>query len=271
LTAQSFFNDSIYTIRTLLTRQQLPLPPSLRKGAFGIYPDSVNVTWNGSNDSINGLDHDLVGNVLPASADTVPPFLVRTAMDSSGVVAGVTTNGSKPLYMNLLIGNPKIMVYPVISNPNAGSDQFKSIADTIVYSPVGNEVTIGKGNGDNIGDSTHPVVAFFDGTDGATGLTDGKFKLSIKDGWGILVVKGGLNFASGATWHGVIIEYGNIPLTFDASAGGSTIIGGILFGGTNNGTYKMGGNSKVLHSKAAFDLFKKINNPSIYQIVDWYE
>src|SRR5437016_4663074 len=39
LTTHSTFNDTVYTIKTLLTRQYIPLPPAIRRGAFGIYPD----------------------------------------------------------------------------------------------------------------------------------------------------------------------------------------------------------------------------------------
>ncbi len=265
LTARGTFGDTNYTIKTRMDRRQLPLPPSLYKGAFGIYPDATTFNWGGSKDTVSGRDHDIVGNLLPASGDTVPPFQVRTALDSAAVVSGVGT------YMNNLIGNPKVWVDPTISNPNITSDDFKWIADSIYTSNVGNEVTIGKGNGSNLGDSSHPVIIFLDGTDKNTGLTDGKFKLSIKDGWGILVVKGDLKFASGVTWHGAVIEYGNTALTFNASAGNAAIVGGMIFGGLDGGTYSLGGNSDVLHSRVALDIFRRRVNPYLYQIVDWYE
>ena len=259
----STFSDSIYKIKATLVRRQIPLPPALYRGAFGIYPDSVTFKYSGSNDSIDGRDHDRNGKLLPASSDTVPPIEVRTVTDSISVLASGGVDS--PVKLSTVVGSPKIWVDPGMSNPNTSSDSLKLIADSIIYSPANATVQLG-----DIGDSTHPKIVFCDGTNSGTGKTTGDFALN-GDSWGILVVKGGLKLKANATWHGAVIQYGNVPLTFNASAGQSQIYGGLIMGGKNGGTYDMGGNSKVIHSREALNLRDKIKDPYIYQIVDWYE
>jgi hypothetical protein len=258
LTSKGTFDDTIYTITTLMSRKQLPLPPSLFDGAFGISPDSVTFVYNGSKDTIDGHDHDLNGKLIPGSPDSVPAIQVRTVRDSLNVTAGIGVN------MNTIIGSPKIKVDPGMTDPN-NSDLFRQIANYYDTSSAGNTVNV---NG--IGDSLHPKIMFLDGTSRTTGKTTGTFAFN-GEGWGILVIKGGLKMKANSTWHGAVIEYGNTALTFDASAGHSQIYGGMLFGGLNGGNYSLGGNSNVFHSRAALDLFKRIKNPYVYQIIDWYE
>lgn len=258
LTATGRFNDSVYTITTLLSRKQLPLPPTLFNAAFGIAPDSVTFTYNGSKDTVDGHDHDLNGNLIPGSPDSVPAIDVKTILDSINVRTGVGAN------INTILGTPKIKVDSAISNPN-NSDMFRDIADSILISNGNSTVNV---NGS--GDSNHPIIMFLDGTNKNTGKTTGQFAFN-GSGWGILVVKGGLKMKANSTWHGAVIEYGNTALTFDASAGNSQIYGSMLFGGANGGSYQLGGNSQVLHSRSALNLFKKINNPFVYQVIDWYE
>jgi len=261
LVATSVFSDTTYTIRTTLFRKKIPLPPSLYKGAFGIYPDSTDFSYNSNKDSINGRDHDVYGDLIPGSTDTVPPVEVRTVTDSGLVYNAVDSKGS----LGTLVGTPKIWVDPAISNPNTSSDAFAQIADTIKTQPGNGTKQIG-----DFGTFANPIIVFCDGTDPSTGLTTGTFALN-GDNWGILVVKGNLTLKGNSTWHGAIIQYGNIKLSFSAGTGNSQIYGGMIYGGLNGGKYEIKGNLKIKHSKAALNLRDKIKDPFIYEIVDWYE
>lgn len=263
LSSKSTYADTAYRIKTTLARKQISLPPPLFDAAFGIYPDNVNITFNPSKDSIDGRDHDINGHLLATSPDSVPPIMVRTVTDSTNAAIAIAPG-------NTVIGTPKIKVDAGMSNPNAVGDQFKLIADSIWYSPAGNTKNIGNG-GNVLGDSNHPIIVFLDGTNTSTGVTNGSFFLKIKDGYGILVCKGNLKFAGGATWHGAVIVFGDTALTLSASSGNSQVYGSILFGGSDGGTFALAGNSVFFHSRVALDLFKKMKNPYLYQIVDWYE
>ena len=263
LTSNSKFMDSTYKIKTTMIRRQLPLPSM--KGAFGIYPDNVGFTYKSTGATVDGRDHDIYGNYLPASTDTVSPFDVRTVTDSSNVYSAVL---GPPNNLSSLIGTPKIKVDAAIFNPNTSSDQYQSNFD-YRFPQSGNATTT---IGTNLGDSLNPVIVYCDGKNSGTGLSTGKFKLNAgMQGWGLLVCKGNLSMDGGAIWHGLVIIYGNTNIDFDGSQGNIMVIGGIMMGGANTSTYKVGGGAKFYHSKAALDLLKNLKNPSIYQIVDWYE
>ncbi len=266
LAAISTFYDTTYRIKTKMIRKPVKLPPGLFNSAFGISSDSVNFTYDPKKDTIDGRAHDVNGNVLPTSPDSVPAVSGRTAVDSVNVVNGVKD-------MTTVIGTPKIKVDPGITDPNLFGDQFRSIADRLYSASSGPTpaTQIGNGAGDTVGTSTNPVIVFCDGTNSTTGKTDGGFNLKIKDGWGLLVVKGNLGLSGGATWHGAIICFGNTNLALSGSSGNSQIYGAILFGGTSKGDYSLKGNTKVLYSKDAILLALNKETPNVYSIVDWYE
>src|SRR5260221_3251844 len=92
LAAKSIFSDTTYNIKATFIRHQIPLPPTIYKCAFGIYSDSVNFGWGGSKDTIDGRDHDVIGNLLPLSSDSVAPAHVRTTVDSGSVLTGFGGN-----------------------------------------------------------------------------------------------------------------------------------------------------------------------------------
>lgn len=261
LTARGTFSDSLYMIKTTIRRNQIELAPGIFNEALGLRSSPVNLALGGSKDTIDGRNHDWLGNLIPASPDSVPAVRVMTPTDS------MNAWNANISHLGEIIGTPKIAADTSIPDPNKFADSFYQIADSLYVNKGSATVNLPP----LIGDSTHPVVVFCDGTNAGSGKTSGKFKFH-GEGWGILVVKGNLSITSaGAVWHGLIIEYGNTPLTFDASSGNCQVYGGVLFGGAANSTYTLGGNSKILYSKDALYRAENIRNYFLYSIIDWYE
>ena len=260
LTAKSTFSDTTYTIKTTIRRNKIQLPPALYKSPLGLHPSPVTLSLGGSKDTIDGRNHDWLGNLISNSPDSVPPIRVMKSSDSA------TIYNNNLSHMPEIIGTPKIQVDTTIPDPSTFADGFRDIADSLFINKSNNTMNLPP----VLGDSAHPVIVFCDGTQ-PSGQTNGKFKFH-GEGWGILVVKGNLSITSaGAVWHGLIIEYGNTSISFDASSGNCQVFGGVLIGGAPNSSYGLGGNSKILYSKDALLRVQGIKNAFLYKIIDWYE
>ena len=214
LMAIGTFNDTVYTIKTTLVRDTFSFPDRIFKAALGLRPVPVNLNMNGTKDTIDGRNHDILGNLLPTSPDSVPAIHLMTSSDSANIY---NLNLS---HMSEVLGTPKIKADTTVPDPNTFADTYKSIADYL-YTQNGNGNTI---INSNLGDSTHPVIVYCDGTKN-NGSQTGQFKYNA-EGWGILVVKGMLDITSaGATWHGLVIVYGKDQVTFNIGGGNCQVYG----------------------------------------------
>ncbi|MBI1804527.1 MAG: hypothetical protein HY033_12455 [Ignavibacteriae bacterium] len=259
LTSQSTFETTTYTIKTLMHRMHLNFEPSKLKAALGVHPTPLgSFSMQGDKDTIDGRDHDLNGNLLLGSPDTVAGVAVMKKADSTTVYNGAqypTTN---------ILGSPPIKVDSTIPNADSIGPKYKTIADYYF--------TNGKKKSDSVitsaafGSASQPVIVYCDG-----GSTANGFKFNSCVGWGILVVRGSLTFAGNTTWHGLIIEFGNAALTFDGSTGNAQLFGGLLIGGLPGTSYKLGGGARIFHSGSALSMAQNISTPFNYTFLDWYE
>ena len=259
LTSQSTFESRTYTIKTLMHRMHLNFLPTNVKAALGVHPTPLgSFSMQGNKDTVDGRDHDVNGNLLLTSPDSVAGITLMTKADSATVYNGAqypTTN---------IIGAPPIKVDSTIPNADSIGPKYKSIAD-FVY-------TNGKKKADSVitnmtwGSASEPVIVYCDG-----GSNANSFKLNACNGWGILAVRGGLTLAGNTTWHGLIVEFGNAALTFDGSTGNEQIFGGLLLGGLPGTSYKLGGGARILYSNAALTMAQNISTPFLYSFLDWYE
>ncbi len=259
LTALGTFSDSVYRIKTTLLRHHIPFDSSVFNGALGIHPSTLaSFSMQGGKDTVDGRDHDWNGKLIPANP-AVAGVQATTTSDSTTVY-----NGAGSDVVNIL-GTPKIRVTNGIPDPDTSAFNYKGIADYVYTNgKAGKDSSI---TGGSWGDSTHPVIVYCEGYD------VGGFKFTGNaEGWGILVVRGGLTFAGNTTWHGLIIDFSKTtPITFAVASGGIQLYGGVLFGGLPGGSYGLKGNSKILYSRQALMMAKNIEQPFVYNIIDWYE
>jgi hypothetical protein len=266
LTATATFSDTSYTIKTTMLRHQMSFPGTSYKGAFGIHPDSVDFTIGSKGGLIDGYDHDSVGNRLVTSPDSVASVDVWTKNDSGIVINGIKSANNKS-DTTKLFGSPQILVDPAMADPNLYAGLYKSLADTLkTYNDFKHFSTV-QLNG-TYGSPANPVVVFCEGY--PPGYRDMPFGFQ-GTGWGILVVHGDLTMNSNSVWHGLVILYGDDVISFNASAGNATVIGGVILGGRGTSSFKLAGGSQFLFSKSMLDKTKNMKNPYLYQVVDWYE
>jgi hypothetical protein len=261
LTANSTFNDSSYRIKTKMVVAHTIFPQWVFQAALGVYSTPDSFKFKSTGFTMDGRDHDVLGNLLPLSADSVSPIHVRTAADSASAY-----NASYPKLVDSIKGTPKITVDSLIPDPAVLGALYYGLADSILINNAPKKPTqIG-----SKGTQANPIIVFCDGT--GAGAVPGNFVLNSGDiGWGILVVKGSLTLNGNSEWHGLIIEYGNWVLDLNTSVGNSKIIGGVLFGGLAGSSWEMGGGSMIQFSKAALTKAKNIKTAPVYKIVDWYE
>jgi len=259
LTSQSTFETTTYTIKTLMHRMRLNFEATKLHSALGIHPTPLGgFSMQGNKDTVDGHDHDLNGNLLKDSPDSVAGVGIMKSVDSATVFNGAqypTTN---------ILGAPPIKVDSTIPNADSIGPRYKKIADYLF--------TNTKKKADSVitsatfGSAAAPVIVYCDG-----GSNANSFKFNSCEGWGVLVVQGSLTFAGNTTWHGLIIEFGNAALTFDGSTGNAQVFGALLLGGLPGTSYKLGGGARILHSSAALSMAQNISTPFLYTFLDWYE
>src|SRR5207249_4112843 len=85
---------------------------------------------NPTNGFVDGRNHDIYGNLISGSRDSVAPIRVLTPGDAANVIAGTkdtTTN---------IIGTPKVKVDPNIPDPAVFGNAYKTIADYIITDTI---------------------------------------------------------------------------------------------------------------------------------------
>jgi len=265
LTARGKFEDSSYTVTARLVRGGSMVPDGIRRLNLGFHVTPLNFS-SGSNDSIDGRDHDMVGNYLPGSTENVSAITVMKTSDSSSINAGnkggVITNDKG------IVGTPKIKVDSTLPDPMTFGMAYKSIANYIYTNNTAGTVNNPKPfyiPDAQFGDSTHPIVMFCEGNGTSY------FSLSsTTSGWGVLAVHGKLKFTGNGTWHGLVIVFGNSTLEFDAGNGNGNLIGGVLYGGLPGSVFSSG-NAFIKHSSRAIEMAMSVSKPTLYTIIDWYE
>jgi hypothetical protein len=248
------------------------VPSDAYKAALEIHPDSVGFSIGSKGGTLNGYDHDSVGNLLSTSPDSEAAVDVWTKYDSGLVVSGVK-NANNKNDTTKFTGSAQIIVDPTMVDPNTYAGNYKSVADTVIHIQFDN-----KGQptstqiGGALGTASKPRTVFCDGVPGnPSGV---QFVLnSGASGWGTLVVNGNLKLSGGSTWHGLIIVYGNGVVNFNASVGNSTVIGSVILGGYNTTQFSLGGGAQFLFSKSVLEKVKATQpvQTKLYMIVDWYE
>lgn len=260
LVSRGKFEDTVYTVRTTLKKNPKPWPQSSFNSALGIFSTPVRFRFQPSaNGGIDGRDHDSLGNLKPAPRNDVAGIAVRTSGDRDSIYKYAGSDTTK------IVGNPRVSIDTAISNPETFVDELIAMADYTFQTPFnsgGGVNTISE----NFGSANNPKIVYVNGNDSNIVKFTGN-----KTGWGILIVRGSIEFAGGYTWRGLVIGYGNTMIDFKVDVGTPQIVGSFIFGGAPNSKFDMRGNGKIKYSRDALMKAKNVPKLIYYSIVDWYE
>ncbi len=249
MTSKAWFMDTTYRIDVKLQRYPKPFPGV--NSAIGIRAFPVTFTVSGKV-SLDGRNYTADGSTLVGDTTTYKPGVATmTSADSA------TVRNSDPY----IYGSPPVVVDTTTANPAAYIDEYKLNAD-YTY-------TSGVFPGQTWGSQSNPVIVYCD-----AGTDTTKFTGSIT-GWGILAVKGNLQFNGGLDFHGLVVVSGTTNTVAFGAGGTPQIVGGLIVAGNAaaslglNGTGAVGG--KVKYSSDALSKARKVNKLLAYKILSWYE
>jgi hypothetical protein len=93
-------------------------------------------------------------------------------------------------------------------------------------------------------------------------------------GYGILVVRGNVQFNGNFCFYGLVIIDGFNTMVQFGAAGTPQIVGGVIVAGNAGASVTLkgtGSNAKVKYSASALDQARKIGKLRYYSIIEWYE
>jgi hypothetical protein len=252
MTSTGTLADSSYTMKVKLLRTTKPFPGV--NAAIGIRATPVNFSIAG-HAQVDGHNYDATGATLVGSGDVAGVATMKKA-DSTIVKNAGGAN---------ILGVPPVSVDTTTIDPLPFLSEYKSSAD-YNYSSSG---TYGGNN--TWGTSATPVIVYCNAGDDTSYSI--KFTGNIS-GYGILVVRGNVQFNGGFDFFGLVVVDGfNTTVQFGAS-GTPQIVGGVIVAGNAGASVALkgtGNTAKVKYSEDALSKAKKINKLRYYSIIEWYE
>ncbi|MBM4160335.1 MAG: hypothetical protein FJ217_04455 [Ignavibacteria bacterium] len=250
LKSTGMYAESTYTMRVKLFRTTKPFP---RVGAaIGIRATPVNFLIAG-HAKVDGRNYDSTGTNLVGSGD-VPGVATMTSSDSTTVAKE----------KDEIQGAPPIKVDTSTIDPLPFLDEYKSNADYVYnVSGVYNTVTWGT--------ESNPVIVYCNAGDDTTFSI--KFTGNVV-GWGILVVRGNVQFNGNFDFKGLVVVDGFNTVVQFGAAGTPQIVGGVIIAGNAGASVALkgtGANAKVKYSADALDKARRIGKLRYYSIIEWYE
>lgn len=245
------YADSVYNIRLTLYRTTRPFPGI--GAAIGIRAQPVSFSLSG-HAAVDGRAYDTTGTTLLGTGDK-PGVTTMRPPDSANVVIAGGTN---------INGNPPVKVDTTVVDPRDFLDIYRNNADYFYN-------TAGTYAGQTWGSSANPVIVYCNAGDDTSFAI--KFTGGV-NGWGILVVRGNVQFNGNLNFYGLVIVDGfNTTVSFGA-AGTPGVVGGIVVAGNAGASVTLkgtGANAKVVYSPGALAKARNIGKLRYYTILDWYE
>jgi Tfp pilus assembly protein PilX len=204
-----------------------------------------NTTLNGSSINISGNDAGTCGG---------------SNLSAVYVYSDPSTNNTHTLTQN---GNPTLTGNPATQTGTTNLD-LQSYVDSLkggASVTLTADVSAGGNGTTSYGSSTNYVTVYSD----ATQQADGELRLNNVTGYGILLVKGNLQFAGNIDWHGIIIATGVVT----ASGGGSNsknIQGQVYSGASSLGDTTVSGSVTIGYNSC--DVKKALSSQPL-KVVDW--
>ena len=251
LRSTGMYAESTYTMRVKLLRTTKPFP---RVGAaIGIRATPVNFLIAGHAE-VDGRNYDSIGAKLMGYGD-VPGVATMTKTDSATVAKEEDE----------IEGVPPIKVDTSTIDPLPFLNEYKSNAD-YVYNISG--VYSGSMKW---GTQANPVVVYCNAGDDTTFSI--KFTGDVV-GYGILVVRGNVQFNGSINFKGLVVVDGFNTVVQFGAAGTPQIVGGVIIAGNAGASVTLkgtGADAKVKYSADALDKARRIGKLRYYSIIEWYE
>ncbi len=252
LVCNSKYLDSTKYMSLRLQRTPVPFPTI--GAALAIKATPVNFNASGHPD-VDGRNYDATGTTLVGSGNK-PGVATMTKADSTTVQgSGATLNGSPTA----------VAVDGSTVDPLPFLNEYKNAADYTYNTPgtIGGNLTWGT--------AISPAIVYCNaGNDTNFAI---KFTGTIV-GYGILIVRGNIQFNGNFTFYGLVIVDGfNTSVTFNA-LGTPQITGGVIIAGNAGANVSIkgtGSNSKIRYSSAALQNAQFINKLQAYRVMKWYE
>ncbi|MBF8294581.1 MAG: hypothetical protein HW389_1126 [Bacteroidetes bacterium] len=251
LTAQGLYADSSYTMHVKLLRTTKPFPSV--NAAIGIRATPVNFSLTGKA-QVDGHNYDSSGTTPVGSGD-VAGVATMKGSDSATVKSAGGTN---------ILGVPPVKVDTSTIDPLAFLSEYKSNAD-YVYN------TSGVYNSIAWGTPSSPVIVYCNAGDDTTFSI--KFTGNVV-GYGILVVRGNVQFNGNFSFFGLVVVDGFNTVVQLGAAGTPQIVGGLIVAGNAGASVTLKGTGttgKVKYSSDALVKAKNIGKLQYYSILEWYE
>jgi hypothetical protein len=245
------FAESTYVMRLKLYRSTRPFPTV--GAAIGIRAKPVSFSLSG-HASVDGRAYDTTGTHLLGAGDKPGVSTMRGADSSTVAIEGGTN----------ISGAPPVAVDTSVIDPKEYLDIYRSNADYFYNTP-------GTFSGQSWGTSANPVIVYCNAGD------DTSFAIKFTGGvtgYGILVVRGNVQFNGNLNFYGLVIIDGfNTTVSFGA-AGTPGVVGGLIVAGNAGASVTLkgtGSNGKVVYSPGALARARNIGKLRYYSILDWYE
>ncbi|MGH2567004.1 MAG: hypothetical protein ACRDGA_01605 [Bacteroidota bacterium] len=252
MTAQGWFADTSYLIYTTLYRSTKPFPSI--NSAIGIRATPVTFNISG-NPQIDGSNYDLTGTNLIGSGD-VAGVATMNAVDSLSASLALGSN---------VLGSPPISVDTSTIDPLPFLEEYKLNADYVFNTPGT------YASSQTWGSAGNPVIVYCNAGDDPT------FSIKFSGGvigYGILIIRGNLEFNGSFKFFGLVIVDGMNTQVKLGGGGTPQITGGIVVAGNAGaviGLNGSGSSAKVRYSSQALANAKNIGKLRYYTIIDWYE
>jgi hypothetical protein len=252
IVTEGTYAESTYTMRLTLFRTTRPFPSV--NAALSIRATPISSFTLSGHASIDGHNYDTSGTHPVGSGDLAGV----TTMNSAD--AGTVTSGAG----SYIGGDPPVKVDSSTADPKAFLDIYKNNAD-YTYNVSGTY------SGQSWGSASKPAIVFCNAGD------DTSFSIKFTGGvvgYGILVVRGNVQFNGNLNFQGLVIVDGfNTVVSFGA-AGTPAIVGGIIVAGNAGASITLRGtgeNAKAVYSSEALRNARNIGRLRYYTILDWYE
>lgn len=251
LTTKGYFADSSYSMKVKLLRTTKPFPGV--NSAIGIRATPVHFSLAGKAE-VDGHNYDSTGTKLVGSGDVAGVATMKRT-DSATVKSEGETN---------ILGVPPVSVDTSTIDPLAFLSEYKSNAD-YVYNTSGvyNSVTWGS--------SSSPAIVYCNAGDDTTFSI--KFTGNVV-GYGILVVRGNVQFNGNFSFFGLVVVDGFNTVVQLGAAGTPAIVGGVIVAGNAGASVTLKGTGttgKVKYSSQALAKARNIGKLRYYSIIEWYE
>jgi len=259
VTSVASFMGVSHTTVVEASAELLPLnyPPGAMYLSSGTVAGLKKNAING-NIEINGKDHDLNGDLLPA-APVLPGIAVDGIVQQTAVIDMIQKN-----QINNVVGAGGVPSVVVVNNSIDWTEYAQLLADNADILINSQESMYGSlSNNGSWGTTDNPKVTFINGD---IHLTNS----STATGCGILIVNGNLAISGTIEFKGLVIAYKDTQISLNLSGNG-LILGGLVVAGNQINVDVQAGNFDLLYSKPALDLVKNLLKTKRFNVLSWWE